>query len=231
MANSQHWDTGTGTPSDGNKGVPRIFNKVGGVWKRQWEPSVNVSGSWKQVSKVWTKVSDAWKPVFWSPEIGEELEYGYARIDPYHWYKVYCKVKYLGGDPLDAASWSVNTYTATYQGTTDNAGTTGGWVTGTSGQTKIWDFSGSTHGGDTGDRHRTVNVNIRVGGTDYDDGGSKAAPAGSFMPVFHVYAPGSDPNGSGAGVAVWQRIGYDNATELSHGPTYQASTPWGYSLT
>jgi hypothetical protein len=170
-------------------------------------------------------VSDAWKPVFWAPEIGEEIEYGYGRIDPHHWWISYFKVKYLGGDPLDAASWSVMSYDTTYQGGNTSLGNSSGvaggtaWVTGTAGDTSIWSFTGAFGQG-------TNTINIRVGGTDYDDGGSKAAPAGSFMPVVHMYATDTDTAG-----AVWQRIGYDNSSEITHGLIYQASTPWGYSLT
>jgi len=231
MANSEHWDTGTSTPTDGNKGAPRIWNKIGGTWERQWEPSVNVSGSWKQVNKIWTKTGDEWKPVFWAPEIGEEIEYGPTQTSPYHWWKSYFKVKYLGGDPLDAASWSVMSYGTTYQapsttGSGNSSGVAGGtaWVTGTAGDTSIWSYTGAFGRG-------TNTINIRVGGTDYDDGGSKAAPAGSFMPVVHMYATATDPNGAGGGAAGWARLGYDNATEITHAQIFQASTPWGYSLT
>ena len=248
MANSEHWDTGTSTPTDGNKGATRIWNKISGTWERQWEPHVNVSGSWKRVNKIWTKTGDEWKPVFWAPEVGEELDYGTITVDPHHWYRADCKVKYLGGNPLDAASWSVMSYDTRYQNNSTSAGNTSGvsggttWVTGTAGNKSIYSYSGSTGGSDAG----TINLNIRVGGMDYDvaDGsaytrnqsGTQAAvtvtgaPAGAFCPVVHLNSVGGAYWGTGS-QAAWSRKSYDNDDELQHGPVYATSTPWNYSLT
>ena len=228
MANSEHWDTGSGTPSDGNAGVPRIWNKIGGTWERQWEPSVKVSGSWKQVSKVWTKVSDAWKPVFWAPEIGVACEYGSTYIDPLHWLQSSARAKYLGGDPLDGASWSIEMYDTEYQGASGsgsvgNANT--GWQTGTAGSTVIHNRTITVGSGHYGGE-QTAYLYFRVGGTVYDDGGTYAASFGSFMPVCHYMSFNSD---SGAD-PVWQRLGFDNAGQLNV-TVRGVSSPFDYSLT
>ncbi len=218
MANSEHWDTGTSTPTDGNKGAPRIWNKIGGTWERQWEPSVNVSGSWKKVNKIWTKTGDEWKPVFWAPEVGEELDYGYLQVQPHYWYKAYCKVKYLGGDPLDAASWQLNIHTTTYNGNPSSAGNTSGWITGSAGNKSIYTHYNSTDGG--------FDVDVRVGGMDYDvedySTTVTGAPAGAFCPVYHLSTRSNNR---------YARRSYDNRDELDHDNVATASNPWSYSLT
>ena len=121
MAHTRHWDTGSSAPSSGNQGVPRILRKSSGAWDEEWEPRVKVGGSWKRVGKVWTKQSGAWKPVFWAPEVGVSCDYGRLQVDPHHWFYGDIEVKYLGGDPLDGASWSMRMYYQEYQsGTSHN---------------------------------------------------------------------------------------------------------------
>lgn len=227
MANYIHWDTDT-TAANGNQGVPRVFRKSGGSWEREWEPRVKVSGAWKRTHKAWVKQSGVWKPVFWAPEVGAECEYGSTYIDPLHWLQSSARAKYLGGDPLDGASWSIEMYGTKYQGNSSSPGVGNantGWQTGTAGSTVIHNRTITVGSGHYGGE-QTAYLYFRVGGTVYDDGGTYAASFGSFMPVCHYMSFNSD---SGAD-PVWQRFGFDNADQLNVTVRGVAS-PFNYSLT
>jgi hypothetical protein len=223
MSNTVHWDTNASPPVSGNQGVPRIFRKSGGSWDREWEPRVKVSGAWKRTHKAWVKQNGVWSPVFWAPKVGEWIEYGRMQIDPYHWLKSNAQVKYLGGDPLDGASWSIQMYNSTYQEGTSSAGNADtGVQTGTAGSIVIHNRTITVSSNDDG--NRTAYLYFRVGGMDYDDGGSYAASFGSFMPVCHYYSPTGD-----GGDHVWHRAGFDNADQLS--TLVRTPSPFNYSLT
>tara|TARA_R100000808_G_scaffold9560_1_gene26141 strand:+ start:3277 stop:3903 length:627 start_codon:yes stop_codon:yes gene_type:complete len=208
--------------------VPRIFRKSSGAWGREWEPRAKVGGAWKRVGKVWTKQSGTWKPTFWAPEVGVSCDYGRIQADPYHWFYADIEVKYLGGDPLDGASWSMRMYYQEYQGTHTNShatNTPSGWQTGAAGGVNIYNGPIYCHDLDAGTGTRTINLYVRVGGMDYDDGGSYAASHGSFMPVVHLYsAQGYYGN------HVWHRKGFDNANQLDHF-IRGVTSPYNYSLT
>ena len=223
MANYTHWDTNT-TAANGNQGVPRIFRKSGGSWEREWEPRVKVSGAWKRTHKAWVKQSGVWKPVFWAPEVGVVCEYGRMYIDPYHWLESWARAKYLGGDPLDGASWSIEMYDSKYQGGTGDPGNADtGWQTGTAGSTVIHNRTinvSAEHGGG-----RTAYLYFRVGGTVYDDGGTYAASFGSFMPVCHYMSFDGY-----YGAPIWNRKGFDNADQL-YVTVRGVASPFNYSLT
>ena len=214
MANSEHWDTGTGATTE-DKGLSRLHTKVSGSWERQSEVFTKVSGSWKRVNKIWTKVSDSWEPVYWAPEVGEELVYAATSVlgNGEHWSEFEPKVKYLGGNPLDLSSWSFYA-SFDHQGGTGGDGTFG-WTTGGAGETTIPATPSSSQTAlIIGDSYGW----FRVGGTSPYDTGTHSAAFGSLCPVFHC-------RGSHSGFG---RAGFDNYSELR---LYNSETEWGYGTT
>jgi len=207
MATTSNWDTDTST---GGKGFSRLWVKDGSTWDRANVMNVKVSSDWKSVRKVWTKVSGVWKPVMWCPEIDEEIYLGSITFTSkdsqsavgHGW------IKYLGGDVLDADSWSTKaTSSQTSGGYSDDTG----WVTG-----MAWAQANQS----------TAKFKL-PSPTEYDlpsAGVGWREPEGACTPVFHV-------RGNHGLYDFWMgRICYDN-TNISHGNTWQTTVnPWGYTL-